>query len=73
MTKPIVFLIDPPLVGHTGMYMFDLNWPYNLLPIVALIQIKHVLSSLSYQLATYAEYDRHGRESPSGYGPLVPS
>ena len=57
--------------------MFDLNRRYNWLiiapiaaPIVALIHIKRVRSSSSYQLATYPEYNRRGRESPSGYGPL---
>ena len=34
------------------------------------IQIKHVHSSLSYQQATYQKNDRHGQESPSGYGDL---
>ena len=25
MIAPIIFLIDRPLVGHTGMYMFNLQ------------------------------------------------
>ena len=41
--------------------MFDLNWRP--------IQIKHVHSSVSYQQATLQKYDRHGQESPCGYGP----
>ena len=51
--------------------MFDLNRRPILWAIVALIQIKVVHSSLSYQQATYQKYDRHGQESPSGYGPLA--
>ena len=35
------------------------------------IQIKPVHSSISYQQATYQKYDRHGHESPSGYGALL--
>ena len=31
--------------------------------------ILKVHSSLSYQQTTYQKYDRHGHESPSGYGP----
>ena len=48
------------------MYMFDLNRP-----IAALIHIKDVHSSLSYQLPTYPKYDRRGHELPRGYGPLL--
>ena len=43
-----------------------MNWPTEV-PIVAPIQIKHVHFSVSYQWAIYQKY---GRESPSGYGPL---
>ena len=50
------FWIDRPLLGDTGMYMFDMNRRYNqpivvpiVAPIVPLIQIKYVLSSVSYQ------------------------
>ena len=50
--------------------MFDLN-PSIVAPIVAPIHIKHVHSSLSYQLTTYPKSDWRGRESPSGYGPLL--
>ena len=39
-------------------------------PIEGPIHIKHVHSSPSYKLATYPKYDRPGRESPSGRGPL---
>ena len=38
--------------------------------IVALNHIKHVYSSISYQWVINHEYDRHGHESPSRYGPL---
>ena len=58
--------------------MINMDRPYNrpivapiVSPIVPTIQIKHVHSSVSYQRATYQRYDRHGPESPSGYGPLV--
>ena len=51
------------------MYMFDLNWRPILWSIVAPIKIKDVHSSVSYQQATRQKYDRHGHESPSGYGP----
>ena len=68
MNMPIVFLIGSLLVWDTGMYMFDVNWPYdcpeNQLP----IQIKHVHSSVSYQQVTHQQYDRHVHESPSGCG-----
>ena len=47
--------------------MFDLNRRYDR-SIVALIYIKHVHFSLSYQQVIYPKYDRLGRESPSGYG-----
>ena len=50
--------------------MFDLNWRPILWAIVGPIQIKHVLSSLSYQQATLQKYDWSGHELPSGYGPL---
>ena len=46
--------------------MFDLNWQPILWAMVVPIQIKHVQCSVSYQQAT----DRHGHESPSGYGLL---
>ena len=51
--------------------MFDLNRRPILWAIVAQIQIKVVHSSLSYQQETYQKYNRHGQESPSGYGPLA--
>ena len=66
MTMPVVFLMGRLLICDTGMYMFDLNQ----LPILWAIQIKHVHSSVSYQQATHKKYDRHGHESPSGYGPF---
>ena len=50
--------------------MFNLSWPISWV-IVALIHIKHVHSSGSYQWATYQKYDRYGHESPSGYGPSM--
>ena len=53
--------------------MFDLDRRYNRRynrPIVAPI-VEHVHSSVSYQRAIYQNYDRRGRESPSGYGSLV--
>ena len=60
-----------PWVRYTGMYMFDLNRWYNrrynwgnTWLIVALIHIKHVHSSVSYQWATYQKYNRCGHESP---------
>ena len=63
------------------MYMFNMNRRYSrpivaliVAPIVALIvapiQIKHVHSSVSYQLAIYQKYDWRGHASPSWYGPL---
>ena len=55
------------------MYMFDLNWWLILWVIIAQIQIKDVHSTVSYQQATHQKYDRHGRDSPSGYDPLVTS
>ena len=55
--------------------MFDLqNQLYNQLivaPFIALIHIKHVYSSVSYQKAIYQKYDRRGHKLPSGYGPYV--
>ena len=51
--------------------MFNMNRRYNrsiVAPIVELIQIKHVHSSVSYQWAIYQKYDRRCHESPSGYG-----
>ena len=48
--------------------MFDLNWQPILWAIMALIQIKDVL----YQQAIHQKYDRHGDETPSGYGPFRP-
>ena len=57
------------------MYMFYMDRRYNQhykrrynQLIVALIHIKHVHSSLSYQQVIYQNYDWHGHESPSGYG-----
>ena len=57
--------------------MFNMDRRYNrpivapiVSPIVPLIQIKHVHSSVSYQRATYQRYDRCGFRLPSGYGPL---
>ena len=47
------------------MYVFDLNRHYNW-PIVALIQIKHVHSSVSFQQATYQKYNQRGCESDLG-------
>ena len=52
------------------MYMFDLNWQPILWAIIALIQIKHVHSSVSYQQATYQKSNLRAHESPSGYGHL---
>ena len=49
--------------------MFDLNQRPILWPIIVPIQIKHVHYSMSYQQAIHKEYDHHGHESPSGYGP----
>ena len=49
------------------MYLFDLNRRPILWAIVSLIQINHV------QQATHQKYDWPGRESPSGYGPLIGS
>ena len=50
--------------------MFDINWQPILRAIMALIQMKLVHSSVSYQQATYKKYDRRAHESLSGYGPL---
>ena len=53
------------------MYMFNNDWRSNRhynRRIVAAIQIKHAHPSVSYRWAIYQKYDRHGRESPSGYG-----
>ena len=60
------------------MYIFDLNrrynWhyncPYNQL-ILALIHIKFVHSSISYQWAINQKFDWRVCKSPSGYGPLA--
>ena len=56
------------------MYMFRLNQCYNnwpiAAPIVAMIHIKHVHSSVSYYQAFYQKYDRCGHAFPSGYGAL---
>ena len=48
------------------MYRFNMI----VAPIVALVSIKHVNSSVSYQWAISQKYHWHGHESPSGYGPL---
>ena len=57
------------------MYMFNLNQWTDCLKIlwaiVALIHIKPVYSSVSYEQATNPKYDRRGHKSPSGYGPLL--
>ena len=54
------------------MYMFDLNWCHDwpiVAPIVVQIQIiYYVHSNVSYQWVIYQKYDRHGHESPGGYG-----
>ena len=55
------------------MYLFDLNQRLILWAIDLPIQIKHVHFSMSYEQATHQKYDRRGRESPSGHGPLIGS
>ena len=59
------------------MYMFNVNWQYNrpiaaliVVPIVVLMEIKHVHSTVSYQWAAYQKYDPRGHALPSGYGSL---
>ena len=46
------------------------DWPI-LWAIVALIHIKPVYSSVSYQQVTNPKYDRRGHESLRGYGPYT--
>ena len=53
------------------MYMFDLNRRYNR-QILALIYIKLVHSSVSYQWAIYQKYDRRVHKSPSVVWTLTP-
>ena len=51
--------------------MFDLDRHYNRQynqPIVLQNHINQVHSGVSYQWAIYQKDDRHGCESPSGYG-----
>ena len=71
MTTLILFLRDRPLVGDTGMYMFDLNRCNNR-QILALIHIRPVHSSVSYQWAIYQKYDRRVYKSASVVWPLTP-
>ena len=48
------------------MYMFDLQSALQSVLHSALIHIKHVHSSVSYQWAIYQKYDRLGDESLVG-------